>query len=158
MLALLAIDLVPRPVPPTVSSQVLELCLAGLEEKRDLIFLLALRSTGVSKILKTELLALQTHVSKSQILPNNLTPRNLARNVLGDLAVADIRPICVFMRDFEDDERWRTLAALAGSLEKSTQGKVFTGLKDKDVEIFNPILQEGISDFETDGLLVQSVV
>jgi hypothetical protein len=148
---LLAIDLVPRPVPSSVVAEVLEFCLAGLKEKRDLISLTSLRSLGVSKILKSELLALQSQVSKSQILPNILTSRNLAQNVLVDLCVPDIRPICTFLRNFDGDDQWRTLSVIGTSLEKSTQAKIWSKLETKDVEIFNPILKQGVSNFENDG-------
>jgi hypothetical protein len=147
---------VPRPILPTVAAEVLELCLAGLNEKRDLVSLSSLRSLGVSKILRGELLSLQRQVSKSQILPNVLTSRNLSQNVLVDLCVPDIRPICAFLQDFEDDERWGTLSVIAASLEKSTQAKVLTNLEDEDVKVFNPILQEGISEFEMDGTSIIS--
>lgn len=155
-MTLLAIDLVPKPISPTVATEVLELCLAGLRDNRDLVSLSSLRSLAISKILKSELLALQTHVSKSQILPNILTPRNLSRNVLVDLCVADIRPICAILPDIGDDDQWRILSAIATSLEKSTQAKVVTNLEDQHVKPFNPILQQGISEFETDGTVVIS--
>jgi hypothetical protein len=147
---LLAIDLVPKPVPPTVAGEVLTLCLAGLREDRNLGTLASLRSLGVSKILKSELLSLQ---SKSKILPEVLTPQHLALNILIDLRVSDIHPLCAFLRDFTEIDQWTILATIAGSLEKSTQGRVITGLKGQDIQSFNPILQRGLSEFETDGSL-----
>src|SRR5437667_10612760 len=95
---LLAIDLVPKPVPPSVSSEVLRLCLAGLAEERKLETLVSLRSLGVSKILKSELLSLQTQMPQSQVLAEVLTPRHLALNILIDLHVSDIRPLCAYLR------------------------------------------------------------
>jgi hypothetical protein len=148
---LLSISLIPKPVPPTVASEVLNLCLAGLREKRDLITLSASRSLGLSKILKSELLSLQSQISTSQILPEILTSWSLALNILVDLTVPDIRPICAFLRDSVDAGRWDILASVAGALEKSTQGKVVIGLEDRNIEVFNPILQNGISGFDTDG-------
>jgi hypothetical protein len=149
---LLAIDLIPKPVPPTISKEVLQLCLAGLREERDLTTLIGLRSMGVSKILKAELVGLQTQLTKSQIVPVALTARNIAHGILVDLPVADIRPICTFLADFEYEGQWKTLATISGSLEKSTQGRVMTGLKDQDVQVFNPILKQGISEFESDRI------
>ena len=146
----MAIDLIPKPVPPTVAGEVLRLCLAGLREDRNLGTLASLRSLGVSKILKSELLSLQT---KSEILPEVLTPHHLALNILIDLRVSDIHPLCVFLRDFAEIDQWTILVAVAGSLEKSTQGRVITGLKEEDIQAFNPILQQGLSKFEKDGLL-----
>jgi hypothetical protein len=148
---LLAIDLIPKPVPPTVSKEVLDFCLAGLHDERDLAMLAGLRSLGASKILKTELLSLHTQMAKSQIVPMALTAQNLAHRILIDLSVGDIRPICEFLGNFEYEGQWKTLTAIAGSLEKSTHGRVITGLKDQDVQIFSPILQQGISQFESDG-------
>src|SRR5947207_13622074 len=150
---LLAIDLIPRPVPPTVSREVLRLCLAGLGEDRSLRTLASLRSLGVSKILKSELLSLQTQMSKSKVSPEVLTSRHLALNILVDLRVSDIRPLCAFLGDCNEIDRWTTLDAIAGSLEKSTQGRVVTGLKEHDIEVFNPILQQGLSEFESDGMI-----
>jgi hypothetical protein len=150
--ALLSISLIPKPVPPTVAAEVLNLCLAGLCEKRDLISLSASRSLGLSKILKSELLSLQSQISTSQILPEILTSRVLALNILVDLTVPDIRPICAFLRESSDAGRWEILASVAGALEKSTQAKVVTGLEDQDIQVFNPILQNGISGFDTDGM------
>lgn len=152
MTTLLAIDLIPKPVPPTISKEVLRLCLAGLRDDRDLATLAGLRSLGASKILKSELLSLHTQIAKSQIVPVALTARNLAHGILVDLSVGDIRPICEFLGDFEYEGQWKTLAAIAGSLEKSTHGRVVTGLKDQDVQVFGPILQQGISQFESDGI------
>jgi len=149
---LLAIDLVPKPVPPTVTKEVLQLCLAGLLDERDLPTLAALRSLGTSKILKAELLNLNSQIAKSRIVPQALTARNLVHGILSDLSVGDIRPICDFLRDFEYEGQWKTLGTIAGSLEKSTQGRVLTGLRDGDVEVFSPILQRGISQFESDGI------
>jgi hypothetical protein len=105
----------------------------------------------LSKILKSELLSLQSQISTSQILPEILTSWALALNILVDLTVPDIRPICTFLRDSADAGRWDILASVAGALEKSTQGKVVTGLEDRNIQVFNPILQNGISGFDTDG-------
>lgn len=154
LLTLIAIDLVPRPVPPTVSGDVLTLCLAGLLEHRDLAVLLSSRSLGVSKILKTELLSLQDLISTSQTPSKLLSPRNLSLDILVDLCVPDIRPICSYLRESDEDGQWHALAAIAGSLEKSTQGRLVNGLKDNEVEIFCPILRQGLSEFETDGTLI----
>lgn len=145
---LLAIDLIPPPVPPPVAGEVLKLCLAGLRDDRDLGSLVSLRSLGVSKMLKSDLLSLQT---KSKSLQAVLTPRHLAINILIDLRVSDIHPLCVFLGDFNEIEQWTILAAIAGSLEKSTQGRVITGLKERDIQVFNQILRQGLSEFETDG-------
>jgi hypothetical protein len=157
LLTLLAIELVPKPVPPTVAAEVLRLCLVGLNDERNLAALSSLRSLSVSKILKTELSSLQTQMTKSHILSAGLTSRHLALNVLIDLRVSDIHPICAFLQDSNEEDQWTTLTAIAGSLEKSTQGRVITGLKARDVEVFNPILQQGLSEFETDGTSSSSV-
>ena len=151
LMTLLAIDLVPKPVPPTVAEEVLRLCLEGLREERNLGTLLSLRSLSVSKILKSELLSLQTQMSKSQILPGVLTSQHLSLNIVMDLRVSNILPLCKFLRDFTEDNQWTILAAIAGSLEKSTQGRVITGLRSQDIEVFNPILKLGLAEFETDG-------
>jgi hypothetical protein len=152
VMTLLSIDLIPKPGPPTVTKEVLDLCLAGLRDERDLATLAGLRSVGASKILKTELLNLHSQIGKSRIVPLALTARNLVHGILCDLSVGDICPICDFLRDFKCEGQWKTLATVAGSLEKSTQARVITGLRDQDVEVFGPILQEGISQFDSDGI------
>ena len=148
---LLTVNLVPKPIPSTVAMDVLKLCLAGVNEKRDLIKLLSVRSLGVSKLLKSELLDLQTRTAKIQILPKALISHNFALDVLINLSVQDIRPICKLLWNIGEEDRWRTLASLAGCLEKSTQGKLLTGLEAQDISAFSPILKQGLSEFETDG-------
>jgi len=151
VLTLLAIDLVPKPVSPSFAGEVLRLCLEGLRHERNLGVLSSIRSLGVSKILKSELLSLQDEMSKSHILPEKLTARHLSVKILVDLRVSDIHPICTFLRDLNGDDQWTTLTAMAGSLEKSTQGRVIMDLTSQDVEVFNPLLKQGLSEFETDS-------
>ena len=134
-----------------MAGEVLELCLAGLRDERDLATLAGLRSLGASKILKSELGRLQTQMAESRTVPVTLNARNLAHGILIDLSVGDIRPICEFLREFEYEGQWKTLAAISGSLEKTTQGRVIPGLKDQEVQVFNPILRDGIRQFESDG-------
>jgi len=80
-----------------------------------------------------------------------LNAQSLAYEILVDLSVGDIRPICEFLREYEYEGQWKTLAAIARSLEKTTQGRVIPGLEDQDVQVFTPILQDGIRQFESDG-------
>jgi hypothetical protein len=147
-LTLLAVDLVPKPVPPTMSAEMLKLCLVGLKEVRALGALSSLRSMNVSKILKSELLSLKTKITNSG--QGILNAQHLALNILVDLRVLDIRPICAFLNDVEGEHHWVTLVSLAGALEKSTQGRVIPGLTMQDIQPFNPILQAGLKDFESD--------
>ena len=151
LITLLVVDLIPKPLPPTISTGVLRLCLAGLRETRDLGKLSNLRSLSISKILKSELLTLQGQMAKLHILPEALTPRNFALSIIVDLPVTDIRPLCEFLRDCQDEDS-KILVAVAASLEKSTQGRVVTGLEDNEVEIFEHILKRGISEFDTNGM------
>jgi hypothetical protein len=150
-LTLLAVDLVPKPVPPTMSAEMLKLCLVGLKEVRALGALSSLRSMNVSKILKSELLSLETKITTSG--QGILNAQHLALNILVDLRVSDIRPICAFLNDVEREHHWAMLVSLAGALEKSTQGRVIPGLTMQDIQPFNPILQAGLKDFESDCTL-----
>lgn len=85
-------------------------------------------------------------------MPEILTTRGLALSILVDLSVPDIRPICAFLRDTEDVDPWEILVSIDGALEKSTQGKLVTGLEDRDIQVFKPILQNGISGFDANGM------
>src|SRR5579859_3107081 len=142
--------MVPRPVPKTTTEIVMALCLKGLEERRDLVTLASVRSLGVSKILKAEFIDLQGKMSKSTNGLESLTAQNLAARILPDLIVQDIQPLCSFLSNYDGIE-WSVLLAVAGSLEKSTQGRIVTGLKEDEITGFNRILQDGISEFESDG-------
>jgi hypothetical protein len=138
---------VPKPVPPTMSAGMLKLCLVGLKEVRSLGALSSLRSMNVSKILKSELLSLEAKITNSG--HGVLNAQHLAFNILADLRVSDIRPICAFLNDVEGEYHWAMLISLAGALEKSTQGRVIPGLTTQDIQPFNPILQAGLKDFES---------
>jgi hypothetical protein len=148
-LTLLAVDLVPKPVPPTASAEMLKLCLAGLKEVRTLGTLLGLRSMHVSKALKSELLALEAKLTYSGESMSILNAHHLAFNVLVDLRVSDIHPICAFLGEIEGDYHWAKLVALAATLEKSTHGKLIPGLTPDDIQPFNAILHTGLRDFES---------
>ena len=148
---LLVIYLVPKPIPLTVAGDVLTLCLEGINEKRDLNKLLSARSLNVSRILRNELLDLQSQTEGKTALPEVLASRTFALDILSDLGVPDIRPICAFLRELDVEDHWRTLVALGGSLEKSTHGRLLSGLKDEEVAVFRPILKQGLAQFETDG-------
>lgn len=148
---LLVVYLVPKPIPSTVAGDVLTLCLEGLNEKRDLNKLLLARSLNVSKILRNELLELRSQTERRTVLPEVLASRTFALDILSDLGVPDIRPICAFLRELDVEDQWRSLVALGGSLEKSTHGKLLNGLKDEEVAVFRPILKQGLAQFETDG-------
>jgi hypothetical protein len=150
LLTLLAIELIPNPVSPLTSGDILQLCLAGIKEKRGLTELSSLRSIGVSKILKAELNSLAIELSKEEIIPETLSSHGLALTLIMDLTVPDIHPICLFLQDFDHEDEWKTLSAIAGSLEKSTQSKVLTGLTREDISVFKPILEQGLSTFESD--------
>jgi hypothetical protein len=146
--------MVPRPVPTTTLDTVLEMCLKGSEETRDLVSLASVRSLGVSKILKAEYRDLMEKMGKAENPAENplevITAQNLAARILPDLVVQDIRPLCLFLRDYEG-EQWSVVLAVAGSLEKSTQGRVISGLQEEDITPFTKILLEGITNFETDS-------
>lgn len=137
----------PKPVPPTMSAEMLKLCLAGLKEVRSLGKLAGLRSMNVSKILKSELLALEAKSAKSDKSTGILDAQHLAFNVLVELRVNGIRPICAFLGEIVEDYQWAMLVALAGSLEKSTQGRLIPGLTRQDIQPFDPILRAGLKDF-----------
>lgn len=146
--------MVPRPVPATTLDTVLEMCLKGSEETRDLVSLASVRSLGVSKILKAEYRDLMEKMGKAENPAENplevITAQNLAARILPDLVVQDIRPLCLFLRNYEG-EQWSVVLAVAGSLEKSTQGRVISGLEEEDITPFTKILLEGITNFETDS-------
>jgi len=132
-----------------MSAEMLKLCLAGLKEIRSLGTLSALRSMNVSKILKSELLALETKFGKSRGSTGVFNAQNVAFDVLVDLWVPDIRPICSFLSEIEGDYHWVMLLSLAGSLEKSTQGRVMPTLTRRDIGPFKPILQAGLQAVES---------
>ena len=149
---LLAIQLVTKPVPPTVAPEVLQLCLAGLKENRDIATLSSLRSVGLTKIMKSEFSTLQDQLLKSQIVPEALSSYNIALHIIADLSVSDIHPLCEFLADLDEQLDWMILAPIASSLEKCTQGKLMNGLKSQDVEVFNSILNRGINEFDNDEI------
>jgi len=94
---------------------------------------------------------LQEKMAKSTSSLGSISAQKLAVRILPDLVVQDIHPLCDFLGNY-DDADWSVLGAVAGSLEKSTQGRIVTGLKEEDVTCFTGILQDGISQFETDGI------
>ena len=132
-----------------MSAEMLKLCLAGLKEVRSLGTLSTLRSMNVSKILKSELLALETKITKTEGLTGIINAQRLAFGVLVDLRVPDIRPLCAVLREIEGDYDWAMLVSVAGSLEKSTQGRLMPSLTRQIIHPFNPILQAGLQEFES---------
>lgn len=80
----------------------------------------------------------------------DITAQNLAARILPDLVVQDVRPLLSFLRDYEG-EQWNALRAVAGSLEKSTHGRIISGLQEEDILPFTNILLEGITAFEIDS-------
>jgi len=147
---LLAIELVTKPLPPTIAAEVLDLCLAGLKESRDIATLSSLRSIGLPKIMKSEFSALQDQLLKSQIVPEALSSHNIALDIIEELSVSNIHPLCKFLSDSDEQLDWRTLAPISSSLEKGTQGKVMNDLKSQYVDVFNSILCRGINEFDDD--------
>jgi hypothetical protein len=100
--------------------------------------------------LKAEYIDLKVKIGKAKELLEDITAQNLATGILLDLVVQDVRPLCSFLRDYER-EQWSALRAVAGSLEKSTQGRLISGLQEEDIVPFTNILLEGITAFETDS-------
>jgi Wings apart-like protein regulation of heterochromatin len=151
-LTLLAIHLVPKPVDSNFSQTILQLCLAGLREKRDLAALVSLRSSGVSKILKMDLLGLGKKLDTvDDLVQLQLSAYNIALDIIPSLIVSDISPILSFLAEFSDDEDWNVFSALGAALEKSTQGKNLKTLEREDVTPLSTILQNGLTNFEIDG-------
>jgi len=132
-----------------MSAEILKLCLAGLKEGRSLGTLSALKSMNVSKILKSELSALETKIAKTKGSAGIINAQRLAFDVVIDLRVFDIRPVCSFLSEIEGDYHWTMLVSVAGSLEKSTQGRLMPTLTRQSIHPFNPILQAGLQDFES---------
>ena len=147
---MLAIELVTKPLPPTIATEVLDLCLAGLKESRDIATLSSLRSIGLPKIMKNEFSALQDQLLKSQIVPEILSSHNIALDIIEELSVSNIHPLCKFLSDSDEQLDWRTLVPISSSLEKGMQGKVMNDLKSQDVDVFNSILCRGINEFDDD--------
>jgi hypothetical protein len=150
---LLAISIVRESVPDRLASIVLKLCLAGLSENRDLASLSTVRSLNVSKILKKDLLDIPKKLSNFDS-PSSITSKSLAIEIVEDLYVNDIRPVCVFLNSYDEDDYWKMMETMAICLEKNTQGKVLTGLKNEHMKVLDDILTKGISEFETDGILL----
>jgi hypothetical protein len=152
-MTLLVICIVPKPVPPTVIAEVSQLCIAGLRETRDVTALASLRSLGVSKILKEDISNLKTQISAFESLPAILSPQILSLMILSEINMAEISPLLVFLTEIWEDHNWEIMLSVSQCLEKSTQGRVISDLQDRDVRILNPILQFGISDFNSNGNL-----
>jgi Wings apart-like protein regulation of heterochromatin len=149
---LLVIYILPKPVPGTVTAESSRICLTGLQETRDLATLSSLRSLGLTKLLKQDLLGLESRLLSMDTLPKMLSPHNLATGVLADLSVSDISPLLSFLEENWEREQWGMLSSISQCLEKSTQGRVINDLNDRDVQVLTPLLKQGISEFETDGM------